>query len=401
LELVSVRIERPSAPGRARLVGEVVYDRAHEADQYWFDVPESSADLLTTSGNPFLACLLPLAVTRREPIRLCAPVDRVLLENARRLMEVWAGWYPHLKPAAIHAETIPPLPFHPPPREAACMFSGGVDSFFTILREDAPDRAGCPKIDRLFAVWGFDIGLEKPEEFDRHRRRLQAAADQMGKTLVDVATNLKGRRFREANWGRHSHGSALSSVALALEKGIYAVYIAPSLGRAQPWGSHPDTDPLHSTSRLRIIHDAPEASRWRRVEFVTHHPVAMRNLHVCPRGGTSRNCGECRKCYVLKLMLELMGTGAEGPTFETPGIDLARVRRLYAKKPTYSEMLTMIRDKAREAGREDIAEAAEGSIAKTVRRQRWIALGEPYATTKGLWRAARFWRRTLLRDFVQ
>jgi hypothetical protein len=400
LELVSVRIERPSTPGRARLVGEVVYDGVRdEPDQYWFDVPESSADLLTETGNPFLACLLPLAMTRREPIRLCAPVDPLLLETAPRLMEIWTGWYPHLRPVPIHAEKIPDdAPSAAP--EAASMFSGGVDSFFTVLREHAPDRAGLPGIDRLLAVWGFDIPLERPQEFSRLRERLLDAASCLGKPLVDVATNLKSRRFRQADWGKLSHGSALASVALALEKGFRTVYIPPSLGRLQPWGSHPDTDPLHSTSRLRIIHDAPEASRWCRAEFVSRSPVAMRNLHVCPRDKDSRNCGECRKCYVLKLTLEILGGSGERPAFETPGIDLGRVRRLYAKKPTYRQILGDVRDRARDAGRQDLASALDAAIERSTRRDPWLTLSHRMRTTTGLWRVARWWQRTLLRDFV-
>ncbi len=224
-------------------MGEVAYDK-REREEYWFDFPELYCDSLTLSGNPWLACLLPLAVTHREPLRL--------------------------------------------------------------------------RIDRLLCVWGFDIRLENPEEFERLRTTLSEAASALGKDLVDVATNLMEVRFREANWGRHSHGSALASVALALEKRFHTAYIAPTFGWARPWGSHPDSDPLHSTSTLRVIHDAPHVDRWGRTEYVARSEMALRNLHVCPRDKTSSNCGECRKCYLVMMTLEILGCRNGVPIFEKP-----------------------------------------------------------------------------------
>src|ERR1700744_5718174 len=94
MELVGVRVEEsPSTRGRVRLVGEVAYDdRPGAPEQYWFDVPEELAGDLSLSGNPWLACLLPLAVVRREPLRLSRPCDPVLVANASRLMKIWCGW---------------------------------------------------------------------------------------------------------------------------------------------------------------------------------------------------------------------------------------------------------------------------------------------------------------------
>src|ERR1700730_13512489 len=130
MELVSVRVaEAPSAPGRVRLLGDVVYDdRPREGESYWFEVPEKYAADLSVSGNPWLACLLPLAITRREPLRLCLPVDPLLLANASRLMRIWSRWYRRLSPVWIEAASRPTEP-GPGVRETGAFFSGGIDSF--------------------------------------------------------------------------------------------------------------------------------------------------------------------------------------------------------------------------------------------------------------------------------
>ena len=221
MELVSVRVAgAPSARDRVRLLGDVVYDdRPREPEQYWFDVPEKYAGSLSVSGNPWLACLLPLAVSRGEALRLCLPVDPMLLANASRLMQIWSGWHERLRPIRLEADSSPTDP-GPGVRETGAFFSGGIDSFYMALRNDEGDRASVPRIDKLLCVWGFDIHIDATHEFQRLRSRLSEAADALGKELVDVATNLREVRFREVDWGRLSHGGALASVGLALERGF-------------------------------------------------------------------------------------------------------------------------------------------------------------------------------------
>ena len=91
MDLVRVEIiGSPQRAGHARLCGDVAYDdRAASPERYWFEVPREQAEALSLSGNAWLACLLPLAVTRREPLRIAAPVDRTLLNHAPELMQNW------------------------------------------------------------------------------------------------------------------------------------------------------------------------------------------------------------------------------------------------------------------------------------------------------------------------
>ena len=95
------------------------------------------------------------------------------------------------------------------------------------------------------------MDLHKPEEFERLCVRLSKAAEDLGVGFVDVAVNLRQVRFVETQWGRLSHGSVLASIALALERRFRAVYIAATYTGGppiRPGGSHPETDPLFSTS---------------------------------------------------------------------------------------------------------------------------------------------------------
>ena len=180
MELVSVRIEEsPQAAGRVRLVGEVAYDDKPGLETYWFEVDEQYAPSLSTSGDPWLACLLPLAATLRQDLRLRVPVDPLLVQHATRISETWTDWYreryPDLRRVVVEAdvEASPPAPVA---RETAGFFSGGIDSFFMVLRNaERTDRAQFPRIDRLVWVGGFDLLPGFPEEeFVRLRARLCA-----------------------------------------------------------------------------------------------------------------------------------------------------------------------------------------------------------------------------------
>ena len=395
MELVSVRIGRaPSASSRVRLVGDVVYDdRPGQIEQYWFEVPESYADSLRLSGNPWLASLLPLAVTLRQPLRIQAPVDPFLLENVPRLMRTWCDWYherfPWIGPVAVEAPSKATEP-GPDPRDSAAFFSGGIDSFYMILRN--------PGIQRLLCVRGFDIPLQVPEEFERLRARLDAAARGLGKELVDVATNLRETRFREASWGYLAHGCALASVALVLETRLGEVRIAGTHydGPLKPWGSQPETDPLLSTSLTRIFHEDACVPRSLKTELVSRSDVALRSLHVCYRINSSENCGDCMKCLLTMLNLEVLGALPRCTTF--PKLDLERVKRAYVHSSPYQRLYRELAGRARAAERTDVADAIDEALRRSRKLQRWMAALEWLGTKRGIWRIARRLRRRALAD---
>ncbi len=121
------------AGNRVRLCADVKYARG-DSEEYWYDVPESHAEELSESGNPWLACLLPLASTLGESLHLPLAVDAALAANSVRLTKIWKAWYPNLHDVAVHADVAAAPPVTGPKRVGA-FFSGGVDSFFTLLRD--------------------------------------------------------------------------------------------------------------------------------------------------------------------------------------------------------------------------------------------------------------------------
>src|SRR5690348_11635612 len=333
MDLLSVHVAgSPSAPRRVRLAAEVACDdRPGRSETWWIDVPEERAGALSTSGTPWLAAMLPLAATLGEPLRSRVPVDATLLAGARRILSTWREWYrerfPEIREVAVEADSLPASSYAGA-RENAAFFSGGVDSFYMVVTNGEPSRGGgLPPIDRLVTVGGFDVPLAAPEELRRLRDRLARAAEELGRSFLDVATNLRETRFREARWGNVAHGCALVAVGLALEPMFASLSIAGTHydGPVKPWGSHPETDALLSTGATRVFHHACGVARREKTERLAQSDVALRHLRVCYRSRSAGNCGDCHKCYLTMLTLAVAGARCE--TLPGPA-DLRRVARM-------------------------------------------------------------------------
>jgi hypothetical protein len=363
-----------------RLCGEVAYDdKKHKPEIYWFDVPEQYSEYLSESGNPWAACLLPLAVTLGEPLRLCRPIDRLLFENASDLVDIWASWHSHLRVIPIEADLIVAAPHGH--NKTAAFFSGGVDSFFTALRNQEHSIRSTP-IDDFIHVWGFDILLKHEEAYQRMISRLRIAASALGKELVEVSTNLRATRLDKTGWGSWDgwgalyHASALASVGLALEKRYAKVLINSASGYRflHPWGSHPLTDPLLTTSQTRIIHYGAASGRIQKIEYLTKHDVALQNLHVCPKLGTDASCGNCRKCYYTMTAILLFGAFDRCRTFNKIEYDVRKLEHMYSADDCDRAGVKALQELAVKHGRLDIAKALQRSFANTDRVDRWRLL---------------------------
>jgi hypothetical protein len=401
MELKRTYMERsPQASTHVRLCGEVTYDDGKCAPEtYWFDIPEKYAEYVSTSGNPWVACLLPLAVTLGEPLRLCRPIDRLLFENASDLVDIWTCWHPHLTVIPIEADLVNPDAQQQGLKTMAAFFSGGVDSFFTALRNQEGSIRSTP-IDDLLHVWGLDIPLKQEDAYRRMVSRLRVAASALGKELIEISTNLRTTRLDKTGWDRWDgwgalyHASALASVGLALEKryGKILINSAFSYRYLHPWGSHPLTDPLMTTSQTRIVHYGAASGRIQKIEYLTKHDVALQNLHVCPKLGTDTSCGNCRKCYYTMTTLLLLGALDRCPTFSKINFDIRKVEHIYSADDCDRAGLKALQTLALQRGRPDIAKAIDRSFTNTDRVDRWLPtaswLGQKLSRARFPWRYA-------------
>lgn len=357
-------ITSPDDANRLRLVGEVVYDNKDlKPELYWFEVDKKYKDDINTTGNPWLICLLPLAVTIGEPIQICNSIDSKLLENAKQLMQIWKCWYPDLHIIPIEAKVVN-YTGNVENKKTAAFFSGGVDSFFTLLFHNDPTLNNSIHIDDLISVFGFDIPLKNKEAFSMMKENFQKVASELGKELIDVATNLRKTHFNKSGWGKLSHGCALASIAHLLGNRLSKVLIASTGGYTGliPWGSHPLTDPLLSGSDLTIIHDGAAFNRLQKTEFISKYDLARKYLHVCYSIGTDKNCSQCVKCYRTMMMLDVLDEFKHFETFDKNKYSIAHISKFYNQVSWDYKYMNMVRSLAVIKKRIDLIKAIDSSF---------------------------------------
>jgi hypothetical protein len=375
MEVIDLQMaDSPVRTDFIRLSVEVRYQwRLVSSEVIWFELPRKLAREVGGRGDPWLVSLLPLAVTLHEKIALIdLPVDPQLLSNLDRLMAIWNGWYPRLRPVSIEAETDPAKPGARTSRTAA-FFSGGVDSFYTLLHNQAQGSRG---IDELIFLHGADIPLPNAVACATAFAGAQRAASAFDLPVVLIATNLRSTLFRLTDWNLLGFGALMAGAALQLQA-RYGRCLIPSSGypgKHPPQGSHPETDPLFSTSRTSFIRDGSGTSRIEKTRFIAQYSIAMNNLRVCWESKTGDNCGRCAKCLRTMATLEVLGKLDACPVFPEKAFSLDAIRHLYLSYTL--PYLLDVQDFAAEQGRADIAEAIATSVKRSGRLSRWLLVGQ-------------------------
>jgi hypothetical protein len=281
----------------------------------------SGAPVAVDLTAPVAATLLP-AMRKGWSIETAAPVSARVLAALPTIQEIIHSWDDRHTPIAVRAAAHASGPHDGDSGDVAVFFSGGVDSFYTLLKHSK-------QISHLIFIIGFDVPLSDHALRSKVLGALEQAAQRLGLPLIKVETNLRHFADRYDYWELY-HGAALASVALMLSATLSSIYVPASDTYADlyPWGSHPLLDPLWSTESLSIIHDGCEATRLTKTARLATSTVALETLRVCWRNpGSAYNCGRCEKCLRTMVALAAVEALDRCKTFETP-LDLRRVASL-------------------------------------------------------------------------
>ena len=305
---------------------------ALEAARLEWIVRDGAPEWVTGPGDALLAALLLPAMRAGEDLVIEAEVSPRLRAQAQSIMDIYQAWVPGLRAARrpnIVAPTASPATSK---GGTGLFFSCGVDSFYSLLRrttvQPAADDAAAKDLSLVLA-YGFDIRPGNRPLFEQIARSAARVADETGRSLVIVETNVRGFSDARVGWDFY-HGAALASIGLLLG-GRFDTVVIPSThdyGELIPWGSHPLLDPLWSTETVRFVHDGCEASRTEKVRHIAASPLALGTLRVCwPDWGDEYNCGRCEKCIRTMLGLHLAGVLSRSETFPS-SLDPTLVRSL-------------------------------------------------------------------------
>jgi len=301
-----------------------------EGREVWFSYPGEYSTYLSSSANPWVAALLWPAMRLGQDLRLEAPVSPRLLEATETLMSIMHQWDRRFKRIQIEAE--PDSAADEAGRTVASFFSGGVDSFHTVLKHTSAGVCSERRVSHLIFARGFDIDLYDDALYELVLRRIRESASDLGCSLVVCSTNIRNVLPDEIVGWQMYHGAAMAAIALGAERLWNRVFFPgpETYDRLVPDGCHPLLDPLWSTEALAIVHDGAEATRIEKIrDWIAKSDVALRHLRVCweNRDG-DYNCGKCEKCVRTMVNLELTGVLGKCRSFARPLCyrDVAHVR---------------------------------------------------------------------------
>ena len=310
------------------------------------------------------AALLPAMAFGDGELEVDRPVDAQLLGNAETIQDVMLSWDLSLRPEHARYRRVAirsgqPQSARPEPdRGTACFFTGGVDSFYSVVKNRA-------EIDALVYVHGFDIPLDNTVLYDDVVGRLREAAEMLDLPLIELRTNLRVlEETSGAGWTDY-HGAALSTIAHLLGPRFSRVIIPSSWGYAhmKPWGSHPLLDPLWSSNEVQIVHDGAETNRLGKVRALADSKAAHQHLRVCYKNpGNSYNCGVCDKCTRTGLAAVIAGVGDRFTTLPSPDASgIFRMRITDGSEVTWQDYHD---DLTRTGDRPDIRRAIAFALAR-------------------------------------
>jgi polysaccharide pyruvyl transferase len=322
------------------------------------------------------ASLMPAMGSGGGTLRMDAPISPRLLRTQREFQAIQRAWsldWPFGDPPLEEVEVVAPIrpvEVRQPTGRVAAFFSGGVDSWSTVL--DNPDLTD------LIFVRGADILPQQPHQeglADRVEARLRAAAEELQLPLHTVETNLRdlfeadGPAKPLIRW-EAAFGCAMVAVALFLGREFDRILITgDSDYEVQPTiGANWLVDQLWSTEELEIVDAGGRFSRAERTERIASHPLVRRTLRVCwqnPEG--AYNCGRCRKCLTTMATLEAFGQLEAVETLPSE-VDLEALAAAEINQPAFLSIWEDLLDATRQSGRSDL-EAAVAVAAKDGKRR--------------------------------
>ena len=361
---------------RVRAVATVKWEDCDRPPyELYFETDEQFSQALSCEPQAFLiGCAIPAMHYGEKRIFIDAeicPELRTGLMTAMSLIRHW--WGLNSKPLRIESAVRSKIPQSLNSKRAGFFFSGGIDSFATLLN----NRLNFP-LEHTLSIKGgllvYGLELDSPEIFKYISNSLLVAAQKLDITLIPVYTNVYLEyRNEDASdhfrfWEYRFMGAALASIAHACSQGFTVVSIASSddITNLHPYGSHPLLDSNYSSADLRICHDGISFSRLAKTKLVAQSDVALQHLRVCNQYQLYKpdmlNCGKCEKC--LRTMLALLALGVLDKTSAFPTNEVSEEliwSELKLGKEThfyYKELLEPLAEK----GRYDLIRAIEGKL---------------------------------------
>lgn len=315
LRLGAPRLERSANGVRLCVDTNWTVGGAEYAHSFYYEAEEAWARYFVTErSDAFVLAFLEVAMEHGCDLEFSAALSEDLKYQLERyLIPVYAARFEMLREIALRGPAAPGA--LPSVGATGTGFSGGVDSFYTVLTHLRTGLPGKDVTHLLLAVngsalTGIDPELDE-EWFCAQEARLRPLAEEMGLELVGVRSNLPllngykrfavgGDHFVTAGFV-HALGKLFGTYYWA---SAYSVDVFEFNPVNCGYTEHFSLPLLNVYGGVHFYFSGQETSRIGKLRAIADHPLAQRGLTVC---GHPVNCGRCEKC--LRTMAELYAIG--------------------------------------------------------------------------------------------
>jgi len=286
----------------------------------WFSVEKQYDDYVCKDKHDaFLLSLLPIAMKNGEDIYVEERISEKLYYNLSRFgIKVLSESRRDLRPISIYPDELVGQASNNTAAAVGAAFSGGVDSFCTLLDNFNNDVPQDYKITHFFMSNTGAVGQGSIEKslkgFYLEKEFVKRLSDQLPVKLVTVNSNIvEISPFTHIN----VHTSMNLSAVLFLQNLFKKFYYSPGVSftdvcikpAQESTYSEAVMIPLYSTETLDFISYGAQYKRTEKTARIADNDLARKYLYVCfdhfRRAG--QNCSKCEKCRRTMATLDALG----------------------------------------------------------------------------------------------
>ncbi|HLS35307.1 MAG TPA: hypothetical protein VK061_03610 [Bacillota bacterium] len=316
---------------RSYLVSKVEDGVLKTEKDYFFSVQEEFGDYLTHEvADAFLCAMLTPAILTGQNIVVKAPISEVLYYNLENSLIYTLCKVFNKSSIKVSAESLITPDFKP--KAVSTGFSGGVDSFTTVIQHTSDE---CPDSLKLTHLSLMNVGSYGDTDaafskFENDSIRSKEYAEKLKLPLVLINSNIGSAYLRnecefERGFASRTIISLISGI-LSLQK-LYKYYFISSsrtidkiklIPSNQDYYEYLVADFLSTTNTRSIIANG-DMDRISKIQHIVDYKDVQDRLYVCASDIYNEkharvynkdgfpNCSECVKCTRTMIVLDLLG----------------------------------------------------------------------------------------------
>jgi hypothetical protein len=321
---------------------------------------QSNQEVLTPNLEAYIAlALLPSMVKGGGELYTEGEVCEQLIPNLEVIQNVYSSWNTEFKHLELGGVTPVQKQMAQNGRVGA-FFSGGVDSFYTLIKnqEDITD---------LIFVHGWGFNYQNSTAHDKLSDSIRQTAAYFGKNLIEIESNFRDLLDPHIYYPKWGWTISLAIIGNLLYPYLKRLYYSANMDYKilTPTGSL--LSPLWYTGRVEFITDGLAISRFDKVASIANHDIVLNNLHVCHKTPKrALNCGRCEKCLRTMVSLEVNDALDKCTTFGRD-LDIKFLRNFPVemnRRVFYLESLEVLEEKGEKR-------ALQSALRTIIKRPKW------------------------------